>query len=84
MPQRDCNKLSVVISYLDSLGTFGEQQPDKNEVHISHPTRKVAWENWEKKDGHQVSLEYFRFVWKTHRPHVKIRKHLRYQLSYLI
>ncbi len=77
--ERSGPKADAVVAFLDSQSQFGEMQPDSMQIHLSHPNKKMVYQIFKESHANlQVSYVYFLGVWRSQRPHIKLRKHLRY------
>lgn len=76
--ERDFVKEARVCDELDRLADYGEQQPDRKEVHLSFPTRKAVYESLPESFRNCVSLSYFCRCWRQRRSHIKLRRVMRY------
>jgi hypothetical protein len=68
-------KAERVLSFLDGLAKYGEQQPDSHEVHLSQPSKRMVY-NMFKVVESTVSVSYVWFLrtWTEYRSHIKIRE----------
>ena len=88
---RPCRKADSITTWLTEYAVSFEWQPDKHEIHLTVPSRKWVWETYMYEVQHTkdpngrpvylaVTLEYFRSVWKTHMPHIKLLKYQRFTM----
>ncbi len=42
--RRKSPKAASVIAFLDAQGQYGEMQPEKKQIHLNHPSRKMLYD----------------------------------------
>ncbi len=75
-------KANAIISFLDALCKYGEQQPDSRDVHLSQPSKRMVYSMYGV--SHRdlpVSYVYFLQCWHDYRPTIKVRKIQRSEIS---
>ena len=80
-----------VCKWLTEYAQSFEFMPDRNEIHLTVPSRKWVWQTYMSEADttvdalgefvyQRVTLQYFRFVWRKLMGHIKLLKYLRFTL----
>ena len=77
VPRRDMKATILICDAIEEAAQVAERQPDSNEIHLLHPSRKALYKSMTDEFKSSLSLSFFRAVWRKHRKHVKLRKQMR-------
>ena len=86
----DAKVQTEILKYLKHLESTNNYMPDKQEVHVSYPTRKECYKVYRESrigddDANIGSYAYFLRVWKKFMPQLKLRKVIRFaKCSYCV
>ena len=80
-----------ICTWLDRYAQSFEFMPDRNEIHLTVPSRKWVWQTYSMEADAttnakgefvyaQVTLQYFLNVWRRLMNHIKLQKYLRFTL----
>lgn len=72
-------KSTHIIKYLQHLKEFNEFMPDSNFVHVPHASKYDVFINYlYDNPNHKCSLSYFKEIWNTNFPEIKVRKYSKF------